>query len=590
MIRSFYFIFFSFRKSCSNTTERNKGGRKPIKDTQLAFDLNKHMENMSTIAANRFLIKEKANAFNRHDTLRLCYESFPQKHLLSYSAFVNNMAKKFKKPHRLSDMCETCEQGKFLFRNLISATDKIDIKQMNIDSVDSNLEELKRFLKYLKVSEQTEVIHDCNPALEIIPLIQEVQFHRNIAKMQRKSYNEMRSNEHLLKDSILIDLDFKQKIIIGDSPVMVSGEYFQRQQRSLLGFGVYYYDNKINSVRCKHFDFVSEVDCKQHASKAIHGFRYLREQIPFKEIEKSNYIIWADCGPHFRCSEFVYFLFDELSKKEKLHINLNFFAERHGKNSRDQHFSVISSYVRLESFKEKITSSQHLVDTINKRQSESNKLRKSAKMDEIESYAYVLRSITEQDELNYLRRVDSLKLYYNISAYIKNEQIFLKSKIFSKTFVPSGQYIDIESKLIKKAINQRKLKTLPNKNIVQISTLNTIEHENSTATTSKNALYEESSEEEDTTKDKSAFISETEIKLNTCRNIQLDKMILKRSKIEAFNNGTSSTPRTSKDKPSFQFQFNSETSRCNLGKNLLVFTLVFLTRLFLFILFIINVF
>ena len=211
-------------------------------------------------------------------------------------------------------------------------------------------------------------------------------------------------------------------------------------------------------------------------------------------------------------------------------------------------------------------------------------------MDEIESYAYVLRSITEQDELNYLRRVDSLKLYYNISAYIKNEQIFLKSKIFSKTFVPSGQYIDIESKLIKKAINQRKLKTLPNKNIVQISTLNTIEHENSTATTSKNALYEESSEEEDTTKDKSAFISETEIKLNTCRNIQLDKMILKRSKIEAFNNGTSSTPRTSKDKPSFQFQFNSETSRCNLGKNLLVFTLVFLTRLFLFILFIINVF
>jgi len=39
----------------------------------------------------------------------------------------------------------------------------------------------------------------------------------------------------------------------------------------------------------------------------------LREQRFFKEIEKNDYIVWADCGKHFRNSEFVGYLLLELA-------------------------------------------------------------------------------------------------------------------------------------------------------------------------------------------------------------------------------------------------------------------------------------
>jgi hypothetical protein len=73
--------------------------------------------------------------------------------------------------------------------------------------------------------------------------------------------------------------------------------------------------------------------------------RLLRQQSFFKEIEKKNWVVWADCGSHFRCKELSYFLFNELrNAPEQIIVNLNFFGEKHGKNSRDQHFSAISIF------------------------------------------------------------------------------------------------------------------------------------------------------------------------------------------------------------------------------------------------------
>jgi hypothetical protein len=50
----------------------------------------------------------------------------------------------------------------------------------------------------------------------------------------------------------------------------------------------------------------------------------------FQEIEKKNYIIWSDAGPHFRCGELIHYLFVELAEID-IKVSLNFFGERHGK-------------------------------------------------------------------------------------------------------------------------------------------------------------------------------------------------------------------------------------------------------------------
>lgn len=72
-----------------------------------------------------------------------------------------------------------------------------------------------------------------------------------------------------------------------------------------------------------------------------------------------------------RCGEFAYFLFHELSK-EKIFVNWNLFCEKHGKSSRDQHFSVISNFLTQESLEKKLTCSNDIVEAIKKRQRQSN--------------------------------------------------------------------------------------------------------------------------------------------------------------------------------------------------------------------------
>ena len=408
------------------------------------------MESCCTIAANRFLKREKTNAFHRHDGLRSYYESFPEKGKISFSAFKKHMSRKFKKPRRESDMCEKCVQGKYFFKCLRDSADKIELKKFNIQNVDSKLDDLEEFLKHLKSQEekegQNELRQACGPIYNYVELVKEVQFHRCIAHMQNKMYNTMKKDPNLLSNSLLIDLDFKQKIVIGDAPCMLSGEYFERKQRSMLGFGVYYFDVIANCVKCIHFDFISDVDCKQDAAKAVVGFKFLRETAQFKAIEKDNYIIWSDCGGHFRCAEFISYLFDDLRLKKKIKIQMNFFAENHGKNSRDQHFSVVSNYVRLESFKVKITSTQQLVDVLNRRQHESNSSRGDDGLEEIESYAFVLRHVPEQ--VNSRRIIKNLKMYYNFSSYIRNGSINLTTNTFSSNFTQTQNTIDVKSNYV----------------------------------------------------------------------------------------------------------------------------------------------
>ena len=60
-----------------------------------------------------------------------------------------------------------------------------------------------------------------------------------------------------------------------------------------------------------NFDLISS-DLSEDARSVVRGFRFLRMQEFFKEVEKPEYIVWMDCGKHFRNSEVAGYLFKEL--------------------------------------------------------------------------------------------------------------------------------------------------------------------------------------------------------------------------------------------------------------------------------------
>ena len=49
-----------------------------------------------------------------------------------------------------------------------------------------------------------------------LKILETIQFHRDAARMSRDLYNKQRSDKDFLRDNLLIDIDFKQKIILGN--------------------------------------------------------------------------------------------------------------------------------------------------------------------------------------------------------------------------------------------------------------------------------------------------------------------------------------------------------------------------------------
>ena len=67
-------------------------------------------------------------------------------------------------------------------------------------------------------------------------------------------------------------------------------------------------------------------DLEKTSYVAVRGFRLLREQSFFIEIESAvfgsgtdkQYIVWSDCGLHFRCQVFFGYLLLELTTLHKI--------------------------------------------------------------------------------------------------------------------------------------------------------------------------------------------------------------------------------------------------------------------------------
>jgi len=84
--------------------------------------------------------------------------------------------------------------------------------------------------------------------MERILNLEAVIQHQKNASEQRFTYNFQRKSAEFLRNKILIDVDFKPKIVIGLSPIQANSEYYNLDNRTCLGKQTKYslIDNLLN--------------------------------------------------------------------------------------------------------------------------------------------------------------------------------------------------------------------------------------------------------------------------------------------------------------------------------------------------------
>ena len=75
----------------------------------------------------------------------------------------------------------------------------------------------------------------CSDFLHDLKDYEALIFHKNVARVQRNAYQNDIANIEKIRNSLLIEVDFKQKIDIGMSPKQVCSEYYNQSARSCLG-------------------------------------------------------------------------------------------------------------------------------------------------------------------------------------------------------------------------------------------------------------------------------------------------------------------------------------------------------------------
>jgi hypothetical protein len=343
-------------ESCVDINERHLGGRPRIVP-ELINEINEHMENITNIAANRTVVIrsyaernprilfKKRKIAQRVESVRYrtttLNDAFRQYKLLNnnlndqrrnfrFSTFKYYIDKRFKKPFRHTDLCDYCEFGKKLEKELRTL-----FTGYNFGDFVTNESWREKFFfiaqRPLNNPRENLLINDAS-VQERIADLKLIEFHKSIADRQRKSYNKQRLNVDELNGKILIEIDYKQKINLGEGPRQLGSEYFVGYKKvNCLGFGIFYVDRSdaqnhfINSI---NFDIISDYH-GQEAIDVIIIFEHILTRPEFQMVDEIDYIIWTDCGKQFRCAEFIFFLFNTLAEKGK-RISLNFFAEKHG--------------------------------------------------------------------------------------------------------------------------------------------------------------------------------------------------------------------------------------------------------------------
>jgi hypothetical protein len=192
--------------------------------------------------------------------------------------------------------------------------------------------ESKKFLPILESQHSSKLNSSDLEALEAF------KFHKVAASTQSKHYEDSLSS--LKEGKALLVMDFKANISLGKGPEQDSGVFFNAPQRTI--FGVVGFFKKNGELFKIIFTIVSSV--LNHDSRTV--CEILNGNIfphsIFRHFKVTEIDLWMDNAPsQFRNKEHFSTIYN-LSLKYKMKLNMNFFAEYHGKSECDRHFGLIS--------------------------------------------------------------------------------------------------------------------------------------------------------------------------------------------------------------------------------------------------------
>ena len=111
--------------------------------------------------------------------------------------------------------------------------------------VDIPSENRADFDDFILENEKTQIINE-NNIIDNLNDFQTVEFHQMTVTRQRQCYNNDRKT--IADDTILIQMDYKQKIVIEMGPRSQSHEYYEQKQISILGFALHFIEKRPERV------------------------------------------------------------------------------------------------------------------------------------------------------------------------------------------------------------------------------------------------------------------------------------------------------------------------------------------------------
>lgn len=276
----------------------------------------------------------------RNETKKRLHRDFVNENpdvLVSYSKFARLQPKNVRQAKRKLDMCEICVRGEEVVRE----SDKR--ARLRVEEAEGSGSS-----DFDKTIEENKKIFEA---------------HKCVVDSQREEFKKQK--QMVKPGEALVIIDFKENLKLGSGPVEVGNDFYSKSQVTCLGFAVYLCSED-GSIVTHYFDFISY--CLSH--DAFFAKQCLAQLIPKIQNKSTQPLhtmtFWLDCGPHFRCYEFLHFLLKEIPQK---YANIqttmaNFFAPHHGKSPVDAHFSHISKSVKSFTTKHKLTHIEQLKNAI----------------------------------------------------------------------------------------------------------------------------------------------------------------------------------------------------------------------------------
>ena len=246
---------------------------------------------------------------------------------------------------RCTDMCHLCEEWNAMLTKVLNLFRRLDLP------TDVHLLQQDTILDSVKEACYNEAI----PAMErirleiLLPDMEVIRKHRICANRQDNAHvgQVAAIEEGLRVRTLLILIDFKQNVTTGKGPRERDNAFFGYSSASVCGMWVYL-------SGCEPF-FVAAVSLNLSHTAGVAGhvlflaLEETRKRHPAGFGSVMHFIVWSDCGPHFRAHEFCDAVF--VRAREQYHFasqELNFFVEKHGKGRCDQEFGRMEQKLKAE--------------------------------------------------------------------------------------------------------------------------------------------------------------------------------------------------------------------------------------------------